>query len=174
MSSSESSAPTVRFSIFGAGRIGAVHAANVATHRRAELRFVYDVSRDAALELTQEFGGELPSAPEEAIGHDEVDAVLIASSTNTHVDLIRAALAAKKPIFCEKPIDLDLERVKRCATEIEASGGPCLIGFNRRFDPSHHALCETLRAGEIGSAEMVLITSRDPAPASLELSLIHI
>jgi myo-inositol 2-dehydrogenase/D-chiro-inositol 1-dehydrogenase len=96
-----------------------------------------------------------------------VDAVLIASPTPTHVDLLTRAARAGKAVLCEKPIDLDIARVERCREEIAGHRVPVQIGFNRRWDPSHRSLAQAVRAGEIGSIEQVVITSRDPAPPPL-------
>jgi myo-inositol 2-dehydrogenase/D-chiro-inositol 1-dehydrogenase len=89
-------------------------------------------------------------------------AVVIASSTDTHADLILGAAAASKAIFCEKPVDLDVERARKCAEAVSKAGVACMIGFNRRFDPTFAALKARLAAGEIGTSEMLVITSRDP------------
>ena len=97
-----------------------------------------------------------------------VDAVLIASSTDTHVDLLTRSAKAGKAVLCEKPIDLDLAKVEACWTEIGPLDPVVMVGFNRRFDPSFKALRDRLRAGEIGRLEQVVITSRDPAPAPVE------
>jgi len=88
--------------------------------------------------------------------------VVIASSTDTHADLILRAAAAGKAIFCEKPVDLALERAKTCAQAVAKAGVPCLIGFQRRYDPTFAALKARIDAGEIGDPEMLVVTSRDP------------
>jgi myo-inositol 2-dehydrogenase/D-chiro-inositol 1-dehydrogenase len=91
-----------------------------------------------------------------------VDAVLVATNTGTHADYIEKSVAAGKPVFCEKPIDLSLDRVNRCAEAVLSKGVPVQIGFNRRFDPGHRAAWRAARAGEIGELNQVIITSRDP------------
>ena len=101
------------------------------------------------------------------MGDAAIDAVVIASSTNTHVDLITAAALAGKPVLCEKPIDLDIARVERCRQAIAGSGVPIQIAFNRRYDRSHRAVREAVRNGEIGALEQIVITSRDPGLPSL-------
>ena len=154
----------VKICQFGAGRIGVVHAANIAAHPNAALRWVVDVRAQAASALAEAYGAQAGATPEAALADPEVDAVAIASSTDTHVDLILAAARAGKPVFCEKPIDLDLERVDACLREVARLGVPLMIGFNRRFDPNFQALHGALRAGEVGKLEVVKITSRDPAP----------
>ncbi len=148
----------------GAGRIGAVHAASLAGRRDARLRYVFDVEPQAAALLADAYGARALSRSEELFADPAVGAVIIATPTPTHVDLIMAAAAAGKAIFCEKPIDLDLLRVDQALGAVARAGVPLLVGFNRRFDPSFKALHETLHQGAIGRAELVTITSRDPAP----------
>jgi myo-inositol 2-dehydrogenase/D-chiro-inositol 1-dehydrogenase len=149
---------------FGAGRIGAIHAENVARHPRAKLAYVVDVAAAARDALAAKHGAIPLDAPDRALADPEVGAVIIASSTPTHVDLILRSARAKKAIFCEKPIDLDLRKVDACLEELNKAGVPFLIAFNRRFDPSFARLERELRAGRIGQLEMVQITSRDPRP----------
>jgi myo-inositol 2-dehydrogenase/D-chiro-inositol 1-dehydrogenase len=149
--------------VFGAGRIGTIHAGNVARHTRARLRYVVDVNATAAEALAGRYGAQTSSV-DAALADPAVGAVLICSSTDTHADLIQRAAAAGKAIFCEKPIDLDVERARACAAAVREAGVTCMIGFQRRFDPTFAALKQRLDAGEIGVPEMLVITSRDPAP----------
>lgn len=148
---------------FGAGRIGAIHAANLAQDPAFELRYVVDVNREAAEALAKKYGAKVGSA-EAALADPAVNAVIIASSTDTHADLIERAAKAGKAIFCEKPIDLSMERVKRCVAVVRDAAVPVLMGFNRRFDPSFRALHNALFVGRVGKVELVQITSRDPSP----------
>jgi len=99
-----------------------------------------------------------------ALGDAEVAGVIIGSSTDTHADLIEASARAGKAIFCEKPIDLSLQRTRACLAVVRETGVPLFIGFNRRFDPSFAGLKDALVAGRIGKLENLTITSRDPAP----------
>ena len=101
-------------------------------------------------------------------GDAAVKAIVIASSTDTHADLILRAAAAGKAIFCEKPVDLALERAKSCAQAVAKAGVPCLIGFQRRYDPTFSALKARIDAGEIGAPEMLVVTSRDPGAPPAE------
>ena len=156
----------LRFALFGAGRIGAMHAANIAANPRARLHCVYDVHAPTAQKVAQAHGAEVAPNVEAALAG--IDAVLIASSTDTHVDLITAAAKAGKPILCEKPIDLDIGRVEKCRREIASLGVPVQIGFNRRYDPNHRAVRDAVRGGEIGQLELLIITSRDPSLASMD------
>jgi myo-inositol 2-dehydrogenase/D-chiro-inositol 1-dehydrogenase len=93
-----------------------------------------------------------------------IDAVLIATSTDTHSDLIERATAAGKAVLCEKPVDLSLARAQVCQKAVAQNGRPVMIGFNRRFDPNFSALKAALDKGEIGKPELLSITSFDPAP----------
>ncbi|MBV8654282.1 MAG: inositol 2-dehydrogenase [Alphaproteobacteria bacterium] len=156
----------ISFSQFGAGRIGAIHADNIARHPGARLRHIVDVDGAAAERLAAKHGADVATA-EAALADPAIDAVLIASSTDTHAGLIEAASRAGKAVFCEKPIDLDRSRVEACLAVAEAAGTVLMIGFNRRFDPNFAKLHEQLRAGRIGKLEMLSITSRDPGPPPL-------
>ncbi|TKI08876.1 inositol 2-dehydrogenase [Martelella alba] len=155
----------LKIALLGAGRIAKIHAKNIHNHPDSTLFSVSDISDTAARALAGEYQARVLSV-DEAITHPEVDAVVIATSTDTHAELTSSAARAGKAIFCEKPIDLDTARVKACVAEIQRLGVPCMVGFNRRFDPNHAALHRALRAGEIGELEHLQICSRDPAPAS--------
>lgn len=126
----------IRIAVLGCGRIGVMHAANIAAHPRATLAGVYDIHAPAADAVAKKTGAEVFSSVEAALASDKVDAVLIATATDTHADLLEMAIAAGKPVLCEKPIDLSLERVNRCAATIAGSVVPIQLGFVRRFDRS--------------------------------------
>ena len=157
----------VRFSVLGCGRIGRMHAANLARHPDAELVSVFDVRVEASAEVATALGVSKAESIDELLADPSVDAVLIATSTDTHVDLIIAAAKAGKAVLCEKPIDLSMERVERCWQEIAPIDPVVMIGFNRRFDPSFSTLRRRVQDGEIGKVEQVIITSRDPSPPPL-------
>jgi myo-inositol 2-dehydrogenase/D-chiro-inositol 1-dehydrogenase len=156
----------LRFAQFGAGRIGAIHAANLAALSGTELRTVVDVNAEAAAALAARHGARVAEAAT-ALHDPEIDAVVIASSTDTHADLVAAAARAGKAIFCEKPIDLSLARVDECLAAVASAGVPLFVGFNRRFDPSFSALHARIGRGDIGRVEQVIVTSRDPGPPPL-------
>lgn len=153
-----------RFALFGAGFIGKVHGNNIAAHPNASLQYVYDVHTPSAEQLGTPLGAKVAASPEEIWGAADVDAVLIASSTNTHADLLSSAIKARKPVYCEKPIDLNIERVKAVVQEAHHTTIPILIGFSRRFDPNHVGVWEAVRNGEIGNVELMHLTSRGPQP----------
>ncbi len=152
----------LRIAVLGCGRIGRMHAANVAAHPRARLASVYDLHRPSAEEVAARHGVAVAASAEAVFADREVDAVLIATATPTHADYIEQAVAAGKPVLCEKPIDLSLARVEACAAAIRGRNPVIQIGFNRRFDPGHRAARDAVRAGEIGELHQVVITSRDP------------
>ena len=149
--------------LLGAGRIGNVHAQAITSHPGSRLAAVSDVVADSAAKLAAEHGAEARSS-DQIIADPSIDAVLIATSTDTHSDLIEAATKAGKAVLCEKPVDLSLARAQACQKAVAGSGQPVMIGFNRRFDPGFGALKAALDAGEIGRAELLSITSFDPAP----------
>jgi myo-inositol 2-dehydrogenase/D-chiro-inositol 1-dehydrogenase len=153
----------LKVGLLGAGRIGQVHAVNMAGHPGSTLAAIADVHAPAAEALAEKFGATVRRS-EEIIADDSIDAVLVATSTDTHSDLIEAATAAGKAVLCEKPVDLSLARARGCLANVGASGRPVMIGFNRRFDQSFRALKAALDAGEIGKSELLAITSFDPAP----------
>lgn len=155
----------IRIAVLGCGRIGVMHAANIAAHPRATLAGVYDIHAPAAEAVAKKTGAEVFSSVEAVLASDKVDAVLIATATDTHADLLEMAVAAGKPVLCEKPIDLSLARVNDCAATIAGSAVPIQLGFVRRFDPGHAAVRKAIVAGDIGELHQVVITSRDPGLA---------
>jgi myo-inositol 2-dehydrogenase / D-chiro-inositol 1-dehydrogenase len=158
----------IRFALFGCGRIGRVHADSIDVHPDAELAWVYDPIESAAAEVAKRYDAAIAPSADIALDDPSVDAVLIASATPTHVDLLTRAARAGKAVLCEKPIDLDMARVDRCWVEIAALNPTIMVGFNRRFDPSFREVKERIAAGDIGRLEQLIIVSRDPAPAPRE------
>ncbi len=147
--------------LFGAGRIGKIHAGNLVRQPGVSLKYVVDVDANAAAALAQQHGAAVADAGK-VFADAAVKVIVIAASTDTHADLIMRGAAAGKAIFCEKPVDLALERAKSCAQAVAKAGVPCLIGFQRRYDPTFAALKARIDAGEIGDPEMLVVTSRDP------------
>jgi myo-inositol 2-dehydrogenase/D-chiro-inositol 1-dehydrogenase len=157
----------MRMGLLGAGRIGRIHGQNLVASRDAALVSVADAVPEAATALAVETGAAVSSL--DAILADRtLDAVLICTPTDTHAELIEAAVASGKAVFCEKPVDLDAGRIRRCLAAVARAGKPLMIGFNRRFDPSFAALERRLRAGEAGAVEIVSVISRDPAPPPVD------
>jgi myo-inositol 2-dehydrogenase/D-chiro-inositol 1-dehydrogenase len=152
----------IDFCLVGAGFIGPVHAANLAAHPGARLSWVVDLDAKAGKALADEHGVRASTSLAEALADPAVRAVIVCTPPRTHVAIIEAAANAGKAIFCEKPVDLDLARVDACREVLARTGVPFFVAFNRRFDPSHRALHDALRAGEIGRPEMLILSSRDP------------
>jgi myo-inositol 2-dehydrogenase/D-chiro-inositol 1-dehydrogenase len=161
-------AGSLRIGVIGAGRIGQVHARSVAGLPDATLVAVADVFLEGASALAEEFGARATQNAEELFDTSAIDAVIIASPTSTHIDLIDAAIDAGMPVLCEKPIDLDIARVDRLRDKANASTTPIALGFNRRFDPHLAEVHRRVRAGDVGALEQLLIISRDPAPAGVD------
>jgi myo-inositol 2-dehydrogenase/D-chiro-inositol 1-dehydrogenase len=151
------------FALFGAGRIGRIHAANIAAHAGARLKYVVDVDDAAAGGIAAAAGATVSDA-KAALADPGVDALLIASPTDTHADLIEAGSRAGKAILCEKPVDLAVARARAAVRAAERAGILLAIGFNRRYDPSFRRIRQGIDAGQIGAVESVLIVSRDPSP----------
>jgi myo-inositol 2-dehydrogenase/D-chiro-inositol 1-dehydrogenase len=154
----------VRFGLIGTGRIGQVHATNIAESADATLQWVCDPFIDGAAATAERFGGNVTTNARDVFAAGDVDAIVIASPTATHIDLIAASLDAGIPVLCEKPIDLDIRRAERLRERAAASGIPIALGFNRRFDPHFADLHSRVLRGDIGRLEQLSITSRDPAP----------
>jgi myo-inositol 2-dehydrogenase / D-chiro-inositol 1-dehydrogenase len=154
---------TLRIGLLGAGRIGKVHAGAVASTAGAELVAVADALPAAAKAVADPAGARV-STIDDIIAADDIDAVLITTPTDMHSDLIERAAKAGKKIFCEKPIDLDVARVRKCLKVVERTSALLMVGFNRRFDPHFGELKRHIDAGAVGSVEMVQIVSRDPGP----------
>jgi myo-inositol 2-dehydrogenase/D-chiro-inositol 1-dehydrogenase len=153
--------------IFGAGRIGKIHAGNLARQPGVRLACVVDPDAQAAQALAAEHGAAVTNA-DAVFANGAIGVVVIASSTDTHADLIERAAATGKAIFCEKPVDLSLARARQCADAVKRAGVPCLIGFQRRYDPTFSAVRARIDAGEIGEPEMLVVTSRDPGTPPLD------
>jgi myo-inositol 2-dehydrogenase/D-chiro-inositol 1-dehydrogenase len=153
--------------VFGAGRIGRIHASNLAALPGVQLQAICDPSAEAASDLAHSLGAKV-STIEAVLADKQIDAIAICSPTTTHSDLITRAAAAGKHIFCEKPVDLSVPRAQACAEAVKAAGVACMIGFQRRFDPTFNEASRRLAAGDIGNAEMLIITSRDPGAPPAE------
>ena len=152
--------------IIGAGRIGTVHSETLAFRLpEAVPLIIADINRRAAEEIAARCGiPRVTESAEEVLANPEIEAVLICSSTDTHADLIVAAAREGKHIFCEKPIDHDLERIDLALAAVKRAGVKLQVGFNRRFDPSFARVRKAVESGEIGTPHLLHIISRDPEP----------
>ena len=153
----------IKFGLLGAGRIGYTHALAISELASATIAAVFDPVEEAA-QRVQEITGARRASVEEIMADDEIDAVIIATPTDLHADQMEMAAHAGKAIFCEKPIALDLERVRDCLKVVDETNAKVMVGFNRRFDANFSNMRAKIDAGAIGNVEMVQITSRDPSP----------
>lgn len=158
----------IRFALLGAGFIGKVHAASLAAHPSVDLRYVYDVALDRAEELAALHGATATTDLAACFNRNEVDAVLIASSTNAHSEHLRLAADNGVPAYCEKPIDLSLAKARETVEYCEARGLVAMVGFNRRFDRDHDEVQAAVKAGEIGDIELVEMSARGPSMPAIE------
>lgn len=157
-------ADLLRFALIGTGRIGRVHAANIAASPQTELAVVADPVLASADDVAARFGGTAVSDPLAAIDPGRIDAVVIASPTPTHTELITACIERGVPVLSEKPIDLDMSRIEALRPRVQRAASPVAIGFNQRFDPAIAEVQRRVASGEIGPLEQLSITSRDPGP----------
>lgn len=161
----------VNVGIIGAGRIGKLHAENIAKSvRDAKIISIADVlMNDKIEEWAKSIGiNNVYKDAESVINDSEIDAVLICSSTNTHADYIIQCARAGKHIFCEKPIDFDIEKINQALSEVEEAGVKLQVGFVRRFDHNHKKVRDVVSSGRIGESHIIKITSRDPEPPPLD------
>lgn len=157
-----------RAAVIGLGRIGKIHAGNIINYlNNAVLVAVADPYLDK--EYAASLGINKAYTDSKKIFSDpEIDAVVICSSTDMHVELIRQAVRAKKAVFCEKPVSHDPKKIDELIEEAKKAGVPVQIGFNRRFDPNFMAVKTKILDGKIGQPRLIRVTSYDPAPPPVE------
>jgi myo-inositol 2-dehydrogenase/D-chiro-inositol 1-dehydrogenase len=160
---------TLNIAVIGCGRIGRIHAENLATRiPGAQLVAVADIVEASAEELAARFHLRKARVDyQELLADPAVHAVAICSATDTHSRIIQEAAEAGKHIFCEKPIDYDLARIRAALSAVDKAGVKLQVGFNRRFDPSFAKVRDLVASGAIGQPHVIRITSRDPAPPPL-------
>jgi myo-inositol 2-dehydrogenase / D-chiro-inositol 1-dehydrogenase len=161
---------TLNIGLIGAGRIGGIHAANIANRiPNARLAAVADIDLEAAKSVADEMHVETAVADyAELLGDEDLQAIVICSATDTHTPIIMDAAAAGKHIFSEKPLDFDLGRIDKALQAVETAGVKLQVGFNRRFDPNFRKVKEMAAEGKIGEPHILRITSRDPEPPPLD------
>tara|TARA_B100000579_G_scaffold416297_1_gene411726 strand:- start:231 stop:1181 length:951 start_codon:yes stop_codon:yes gene_type:complete len=157
----------INVALFGLGRIGAMHAQNIKKNNKFNLKYVYDVNKKLSLNVSKKLKTINIKNPYIAFKDKSIKVIFISSTTSTHIPLITIAAKYKKIIFCEKPLDLNINRVIKCRKQIKKFKPKIQLGFNRRYDPGHFYLKKSLVNGKIGKLEKIIITSRDPAPPSL-------
>ena len=157
----------IKFAILGMGRIGKVHADTIQANSNAELFAIHDPINNEINRLQQRYSCQQMSL-DDITNNDQIKGILICTPTDTHVDLIKRFLYTKKAVFCEKPLDLNLRKVKKLVQLVSESKSQVMLGFNRRFDPHFAKLKAHLTKKEIGVIEQITITSRDPNPPTIE------
>jgi len=159
---------TLRIGLVGTGRIGQIHARTLSTLPGVKLVAVTDVNSESARACGEACGAQVAPDFAALLADDSLDAVVIASSTDTHAPFIIQAAQAGKHIFCEKPISADLAEIDRALAAVEQAGVRLMIAFNRRFDANHQRIKQAIEGGEIGAPQRLHIVSRDPAPPPIE------
>ena len=157
----------IKFAILGMGRIGKVHADTIQANSNAELAAIHDPINNEIDRLQKRYSCQQMSL-DDITNNDQIKGILICTPTDTHVDLIKRFLYTKKAVFCEKPLDLNLRKVKKLVQLVSESKSQVMLGFNRRFDPHFAKLKAHLTKKEIGVIEQITITSRDPNPPTIE------
>lgn len=159
---------TLGLALMGTGRMAHVYGPKIGAHPGLRLEVVYNPRMSSATKAADLYGGRAMDDLDAVLADPKVDAVVIATPTDTHVEYIEAASRAGKPIYCEKPLDQSLERVDRAMAALEANPVPFMLGFNRRFDPDNSALRDAVESGEIGRLNMLMSWSREPSPPPID------
>ena len=154
--------------LLGSGRMAHVYCPKIISHPALRLEFIYNPNLESAARAAALYGGRASDRLDEVLGSGDVGAVVIATPTNTHVDYITVAAKAGLPIYCEKPLDQDIDRVDACLETLRQHPVPFMLGFNRRFDPDNSAVRKAVAEGQIGRVNFLMSTSREPAPPPIE------
>lgn len=159
---------TLGIALMGTGRMAHVYGPKINAHPGLRLEVIYNPHMTSAKKVAQQYGGCPKDDLDAVLADPKVDAIVIATPTDTHVEYIEAAARAGKPIYCEKPLDQSLERVDRAMMSLDAHPVPFMLGFNRRFDPDNVALRNAVIRGEVGRLNMLMSWSREPSPPPIE------
>ena len=157
----------INVALFGYGRIGQMHGENLYKHPKFRLKYVYDKDYKFAKKSESKLKAKAINDYKIALKDDDIKVIFITSSTATHINFIREAAVYKKTIFCEKPLDLDLDKIISCKKYIKKFSPKIQIGFNRRYDPGHFFLKKSIDKKKIGMLQKIIITCRDPSPPPL-------
>jgi len=159
---------TLGLALMGTGRMAHVYGPRINAHPGLRLETIFNPRLSSAEKAAARYGGRPTDDLDAALADPAVDAVVIATPTDTHVDYIEQAARAGKPIYCEKPLDQSLDRVDRALAALERHPVPFMLGFNRRFDPDNAALRRAVQSGEIGRINMLMSWSREPSPPPID------
>jgi myo-inositol 2-dehydrogenase / D-chiro-inositol 1-dehydrogenase len=160
----------LRLGVFGVGRIGKIHIGNLNSRiAGAEVTILADVFPEELATVAARFNiSRTVSDYKDVLALPDIDAVVICTPTTTHYQMILDAAAAGKHVFCEKPIDMSVERITQIVAEVKKRGVQLMVGFNRRYDPNFLKVREMVKSGRIGEPQLLRITSRDPSAPSEE------
>ena len=153
--------------LLGFGRIGQMHAENINNHNKLNLLYICEKDSKLAKKAKLKFKCKVVKNYKTLFEDNMVDIIFISSSTPTHINFIKLGVRNNKTVFCEKPLDLNLDKIKDAYKIIKKKKYKIQMGFNRRFDPGHHSIILSLKNNKIGSLEKIIITSRDPSPPPL-------
>ena len=157
----------IHIALFGFGRIGQMHAANLSKHKEIKILYVYEKLSHLNKKAKKLYKCIIENNFYKIFSDKRVDIVFISSPTNTHIKFIEEAMKNKKTIFCEKPLDLNINKIIKTLKKVERIKPKIQLGFNRRYDPGHFSIKKSLNKSKIGKLEKIIITSRDPSPPSI-------
>ncbi|AVX05764.1 inositol 2-dehydrogenase [Maritalea myrionectae] len=158
----------LNIALLGSGRMAHVYGPKINAHPQMNLAAIFNPRLSSAQKAAAQYGGRAEDSLDDLLAAPDIDAVVIATPTNTHLEYIGACAKAGKPIYCEKPLDLNLERVDHCLDMLATHRVPFMLGFNRRFDPDVAALKKAVDAGDIGALTFLMSWSREPAPPPIQ------
>ena len=158
----------INVALFGFGRIGQMHAKNLTKIKEIKLLYVYEKIDQLCNKAKKLYGCKIEKKYNKIFNDKNVDIIFISSSTNTHIKFIEEGVKRKKTIFCEKPLDLDINKINKTLKKIKKNKPKIQLGFNRRYDPGHYSIKKDLDKNKIGRLEKIIITSRDPAPPDIK------
>ena len=157
----------INVALFGFGRIGQMHAANLSKHKEIKILYVYEKLSHLNKKAKKLYNCIIENNYYKIFSDKSVDIVFISSPTNTHIKFIEEAMKNKKTIFCEKPLDLNINKIIKTFKKVKKVKPKIQLGFNRRYDPGHFSIKKGLDRNKIGKLEKIIITSRDPSPPSM-------
>ena len=158
----------INIALFGLGRIGLMHGKNLMRNSKFNLKYVYDIDQKLAKKAAKRLKAISIINPSIAFNDKKINGIFISSTTSTHIKFILESVKNNKAVFCEKPLDLNINKINKCKKKISKFNPKIQLGFNRRYDPGHNFLKKELVKGKIGKLEKIIITSRDPQPPSIK------
>ena len=156
----------INVALLGFGRIGQMHAQNIYLNKTLNLLYVYEKINKLRKKAQNLYNCKIEKNYKKIFSDEKVDIIFISSPTNTHIRFIEEGIKYNKTIICEKPLDLNINKIVKTLKKVKKNNSKIQMGFNRRFDPSHYSIKKDLEKGKIGRLEKIIITSRDPAPPS--------